>query len=190
LSVVSDHTDVRARVILILLGGIVAACGPSPKAGRNPKETVRNLEVALRHADIGAVYDMLSARGQRELAAPFVGFKAALASVPDSQLKAAGLSDFKKMEPRELIVAAVEKARDANPKALDALKSLSIVVRDVTQRDDRATVKATFLLKGRTRDQTLQLVREGGLWMLDGGEALQAAPMVTPPVLDCSGPVP
>ncbi|HEX5138464.1 MAG TPA: hypothetical protein VFY93_15940 [Planctomycetota bacterium] len=181
----------RARVILILLGGIVAACGPSPKAGRNPKETVRNLEVALRHADIGAVYDMLSARGQRELAAPLVGFKAAIATVPDAQLKAAGLARFKKMEPREMLVAAVEKARDENPKALDPLKSLTIVVADVTQRDDRATVKATFLLRGRSRDQTLRLVREGGLWKLDGGEAVQGLPVPTAMAIpDCSGPAP
>jgi hypothetical protein len=181
----------RRRVILILLGGVVAACGPSPRAGRNPKETVRNLETALRHADIGAVYDMLSARGQREMAAPFVGLKAALASVPDSQLKAAGLSGFKEMDAREMLVAAVDKAVDENPKALDPLKSLTIVVTDVKQRDDRATVKASFILRGRARDETLQLVREGGLWKLDGDEAMQAVPMpVAPAIPDCSGPSP
>ncbi len=182
----------RAHVILILLGGMVAACAPSPRAGRNPKETVRNLETALRSADIGAVYDMLSARGQRELAAPFVGLKGALASVPDAQLKAAGLSGFKKMDAREMLVASVERARDENPKALDPLKSLTIVVTDVKQRDDRATVKASFLLRGRARDQTLQLVREGRLWKLDGDEAMQAVPMaaVAPAIPDCSGPSP
>lgn len=63
----------RVRVILILFVGALAACGRSPRAGRNPRETVRNLEVALRDADIGAVYDMLSARGQRDVAAPLVG---------------------------------------------------------------------------------------------------------------------
>jgi hypothetical protein len=170
------------RVILILLGGLVAACGPSPKAGRNPKETVRNLEIALRSADMGAVYDMLSARGQRQLAAPLIGLKAALASVPDSQLKAAGLSGFKTMDAREMIVAAVEKVEDENPKALEPLKTLTIVVGEVRQRDDRATVKAS--------DETLELVREGGLWKLDGDEAMQTLPMPVTPALPGCGPSP
>jgi hypothetical protein len=178
------------RVILILLGGLAAACGPSPKAGRNPKETVRNLEIALRSADMGAVYDMISARGQRQLAAPLIGLKAALASVPDSQLKAAGLSGFKTMDAREMIVAAVEKAEDENPKALEPLKTLTIVVGEVRQRDDRATVKASFILRGRARDQTLELVREGGLWKLDGDEAMQTLPMPVTPALPGCGPSP
>lgn len=179
------------RVILILLGGVMVGCGPSPRAGRNPKETVRNLEVALRRADIGAVYDMLSARGQRELAAPFVGFKAAIASVPDAQLKRAGLARFKNMEPREMLVEAVEKVRDENPRALEALESLTIAVADVKQRDERATVRASFILRGRARDQTILLVREGGLWKLDSDEAMRGLPMPGAPAIEaCVGPSP
>jgi len=182
---------VRARVILILFAAAVVGCGRSPRAGRTPKETVRNLETALRDADIGAVYDMLSARGQREIAAPFVGFKAALASVPDAQLKAAGLADFKEMDAREMLVAAVEKARDANPKAMDPLKKLTIVVVDVKQWDNEATVKASFLLRGRANDRTLRMVREAGLWKLDSPDAMNGVPMPTAPAIDaCVGPVP
>lgn len=180
-----------SRVIVILLAAAVAACGQSPRAGRTPKETVRNLETALRDADMGALYDMLSRRGQAELEAPLLGFQAALASVPEAQLKAAGLASFRKMSAREMLVAAAEKAEDENPKALDPLRSLTIVVADVRQYDDRATVKASFLLRGRSRDQTLQLVREGGLWKLDGDEAMQGLPLPSAPAMpDCSGPSP
>ena len=177
--------------MVILLAAVVAACGQSPRAGRNPKETVRNLEAALRDADMGALYDMLSRRGQAELEAPLLGFQAAIASVPEAQLKAAGLASFRKMSAREMLVAAAEKAEEENPKAFDPLRSLTIVVTDVRQYDDRATVKASFLLRGRPRDQTLQLVREGGLWKLDGSEAIQGLPMPTAPAIpDCSGPSP
>jgi hypothetical protein len=123
--------------------------------------------------------------------APFVGFRAALASVPEAQLKTAGLSSFKTMSAREMLVAAAEKAEDENPKALEPLRSITIVVTDVRQYDDRATVKTSFLLRGRSRDQTLQLVREKGLWKLDGGDALSALPMPSAPVMpECSGPSP
>lgn len=177
--------------MVILLAAAVAACGQSPRAGRTPKETVRNLEAALRDADMGALYDMLSRRGQAELEAPLVGFRAAIASVPEAQLKAAGLASFRKMSAREMLVAAAEKAEDENPKALDPLRSLTIVVTDVRQYDDRATVKTSFLLRGRSRDQTLQLVREGGLWKVDGADAIQGLPMPTAPAIpDCSGPSP
>jgi hypothetical protein len=175
------------RVTTILVAATLAACGDSPGPGRTPKETVRNLETALRDADMGAIYDMLSARGQRELAAPLVGLKAALASVPEAQLKAAGLSDFRKMDAREMLVAAAEKAEDLNPKALEPLKSITIVVMDVRQYDDRATVKASFLLRGRARDQTLQLVREGGFWKIDSEEAMQSLPLPNAPAIpQCS----
>jgi len=181
----------RARLFLILSAALLGACGQSPRAGRNPKETVRNLEVALRDADIGAVYDMLSVQGQRELAAPFVGLKAALASVPEAQLKATGLSGYRKMSAREMLVAAAEKMEDRNPRAFEPLRSLTIVVTDVRQWDDRATVKTSFLLRGRARDQTLQLVREGGLWKLDGNEAMRGVPLPTaPPIPGCSGAAP
>jgi hypothetical protein len=182
---------VRVRVILILFGGIAGACGGSPGAGRNPKETVRNLETALRSADIGAVYDMLSERGQRELAAPFVGLKAALKSVPASQLKASGLAEYRDMDAREMLVASVERAKDANPKALDPLKSLTIAVMDVRQTGDRAAVRTSFLLRGRARDQTLYLVREAGLWKLESNDAMRGVPLPVAPTVDaCSGPVP
>lgn len=181
----------RSRVTVILFAAALAACGQSPRAGRTPKETVRNLEAALRDADMGAVYDMLSARGQAEMDAPFLGLKAALASVPEAQLKAAGLASFRKMSAREMLVAAAEKAEDENPKALDPLRSLTIVVTDVRQYDDRATVQTSFLLRGRSRDQTLQLVREGGLWKLDGDEAMRGLPLPSAPTMpDCSGPSP
>lgn len=181
----------RLRVILVLLPALAAACAPSPRAGRTPKETVRNLEAALRDADIGAVYDMLSARGQRELAAPFVGLKAALASMPEAQLKAAGLADFRKMDARAMLVAAAEKAESENPKAFEPLRSLTIAVTEVKQWDDRATVKTSFLLRGRARDQTLQMVRESGLWKLDGNEAVRGVPLAAAPSIPgCAGPVP
>jgi hypothetical protein len=173
----------RSRITVVLLAAALCACGQSPRAGRTPKETVRNLEAALRKADMGAFYDMLSAKGQAELEAPLLGFRAMLASVPEAQLKAAGLASFKKMSPREMLVAAAEKAEDESPKALDPLRSITIVVTDVRQYDDRATVKASFLMKGRSRDQTLQLVREGGLWKLDGGEAMEALPVPTVPAM-------
>ena len=169
----------------------LAACGASPGPGRTPKETVRNLEAALKDADMGAVYDMLSANAQRELAAPFVGLKAALASVPEAQLKATGLTDFRKMDARQMLVAATEKAEDQNPKAFDPLRSITIVVLDVKQYDDRATVQASFLLKGRSRDQTLRLTRERGLWRLDGAEVMQGLPIPTAPAMpECSAASP
>ena len=181
----------RSRVTVILFAAALAACGQSHRPGRTPKETVRNLEAALRDADMGAVYDMLSARGQTEMDAPLLVFRAMLASAPEAQIKAAGLASFKKMNAREMLVAAAEKAEDENPKALDPLRSVTIVVTDVRQYDDRATVKTSFIMKGRSRDQTLQLVREGGLWKLDGDEAMQAFPMPTAPAIpDCSGPSP
>jgi hypothetical protein len=179
----------RSRVTLVLAA--LAACGQSHRAGRTPKDTVRSLEGALRDADMGAVYDLISAEGQAELEAPLLGFQAALASVPEERLKAAGLTSFKKMTAREMLVAAAEKAEDENPKALDPLRSITIVVTDVQQYDDRATVKTSFLLKGRARDQTLRLVRERGLWKLDGVDAIQSLPMPTAPAMpDCSAASP
>jgi hypothetical protein len=179
------------RVTAIAVAGVLAACGPAPGPGRTPKETVRNLEAALRDADMGALYDMLSTNAQKELAAPFVALKAALASVPEARLKEAGLLDFRKMDARQMLVAATEKVEDADPKALDPLKSITIVVLDVKQYDDRASVKASFLLKGRSRDQTLYLTRERGLWRLDGGEAMQVLPLPTAPVMpECSAASP
>jgi hypothetical protein len=176
---------------LVLFAAALVACGQSHRAGRTPKETVRSLEGALRDADMGAVYDLISAEGQAELEAPLLGFQAALASVPEERLKAAGLVSFKKMTAREMLVAAAEKAEDENPKALDPLRSITIVVTDVKQYDDRATVKTSFLLKGRARDQTLRLVRERGVWKLDGIEAIQSLPMPTAPAMpDCSAASP
>jgi hypothetical protein len=175
------------RVTAVLVATALAACGASPGPGRSPKETVKNLEAALRDADMGAVYDMLSAESQRELAAPFVGLKAALASVPEARLKEAGLLKFRHMDARQMLVAAAEKVEDENPKALDPLKSITIVVLDVKQYDDRATVSASFILKGRSRDQTLRLVRERGLWRFAGSEAMQGLPLPTAPVMpECS----
>jgi hypothetical protein len=43
---------------------LLAACGKSHQAGKTPKETVRSFEAALREADMGAVYDMLSSRAR------------------------------------------------------------------------------------------------------------------------------
>ena len=175
---------------MILFLAALAACGQSHRPGKTPKETVRSLEGALRDADMGAVYDLLSARGQAELEAPFLGFQAALARVPEAQLKAAGLASFKKMTAREMLVAAAEKAEDENPKALDPLRSITIVVTDVRQYGDRATVKASFLLRGRARDQTLYLAREGGVWKLDGEDAMAGLPLPTAPAMPCAGPSP
>jgi len=181
----------RSRVTLVLFAAALAACGQSHRAGRTPKETVRSFEGALRDGDMGAVYDLLSASGQAELEAPLLGFQAALASVPEERLKAAGLVTFKKMSAREMLVAAAEKAEDENPKALDPLRSITIVVTDVKQYGDRATVKTSFILKGRARDQTLLLVREGGVWKLDGSEAMQSLPLPTAPAMpDCSAASP
>lgn len=111
--------------------------------------------------------------------------------MPDAQLKAAGLADFKKMDAREMLVAAVEKAEDANPKGLESLRTLTIVVVDIKQWENEATVKASFLLRGRANDRTLRMVREGGLWKLDGADAMYGIPMPTAPSIDaCVGPVP
>ncbi|HEY7864107.1 MAG TPA: hypothetical protein VIE39_10630 [Thermoanaerobaculia bacterium] len=181
----------RVRVIVGLVAALCCACGKSHRAGRSPKETMRNLEAALQDADMGAVYDMLSAQGQAEIEASLGGFRAALAAVPEAQLKAAGIAGFRKMSARDMLVAACEKAEDMNPKALEPLKSLTIVVTDVRQSGDRATVKTSVLLRGRAHDETVVLVRESGLWKLDGNGLLSDLPVPTTPALpSCSGPAP
>ena len=112
-------------------------------------------------------------------------------AVPEAQLKAAGIAGFRKMSARDMLVAACEKAEDMNPKALEPLKSLTIVVTDVRQSGDRATVKTSVLLRGRAHDETVVLVREGGLWKLDGNGLLSDLPVPTTPALpSCSGPSP
>jgi hypothetical protein len=181
----------RVRVIVGLFAVLSCACGKAHRAGRSPKETMRRLEAALQDGDIGAVYDMMSARGQAEIEASLGGVRAMLAAVPESQLKAAGIAGFRTMSARDMLVASCEKAEDENPKALAPLKSLTIVVTDVRQAGDRATVRASVLLRGHARDETVVLVREGGLWKIDGNELFSRLPVPAAPALpNCSGPAP
>jgi len=179
------------RVALVLLATLAVACGRSPRAGRTPRETVRNLELAIRDVDVGALYDMLSSQGQAEIDASFAAARTVLASVPESQLDAAGLGGWKDMSARELLVASMDKLKDENPAALDGLRSVTIAVTDVRERGDHATVKASFLINGRARDETLYMVRESRLWKLESSDAMQSLPMPAPPDVEaCVGPVP
>jgi hypothetical protein len=180
----------RACLAMALLAALFAACGRSPRAGRTPKETIRNFEAALRDADMGAVFDMMSAGQQAELEASLAPVKALLAAVPESQLKEAGLAGVHKMGAREMLITACEKAEDENAKALDPIRKVTIVVTDVRQSGDRATVKASILVRGRAAEETIPLVREGGVWKIDGQEPMSRLPVPTVPALPECGPSP
>jgi len=159
------------------MAALCAACGESVQAGKTPKETVRRLEGALQDLDPAAVYGMLSSNAQRQLDASLLGFRTMLQTIPDAQLKQAGLSGWKDLDTREFLDAAADRTRSENPAAAKQLKRLTLVIMDIKSYGDRARVKVSVLLNGRDRRQTIPLVLEDGRWRIDTGDPLTDLPV-------------
>jgi hypothetical protein len=178
---------VRIWGAILALALACAGCGKPLRAGKTPKETIRNLEAALQDLDLGAVYDMLSSRAQRELDASLEGVKVMLASIPEAQLKQAGLGGWKDLDTRDFLEAAVDRARGENPAALEQFRGVTLVVLQVKPYGDRATVKVCMILNGRDREQTIPMVREGGRWRIDTDDSVTALPVnFMPDMSDCT----
>lgn len=118
---------------------------------------MRRLEAALQDLDLGAVYDMLSARAQGQLDA--------------------SLSGWKDMNTRECLEAAADRMKSENPAAVKQIRRLAIVVMDIRPYGDRASAKVSVLLNGRDRTQTIPLVLEGGRWKIDTDAAMTDLPV-------------
>ena len=121
-------------VIALVLG---AACGKTHAPGKSPRETVKNLEAALRAHDAGGAYDMLTARARRGLTA------------------------------RETLVEWMDDARTKEKAALRPYASLQLVVMDERRTGATARVRVSRLFNGATQTFTLPFAREGSAWKLD-----------------------
>jgi hypothetical protein len=126
----------RSVVVIVALG-LGAACGKTHAPGKSPRETVKNLEAALRAHDAGGAYDMLTARAQRGLTA------------------------------RDTLVEWMDDARGAKQVALRPYASLQLVVMDERRTGATARVRVSRLFNGVTQTFTLPFAREGGAWKLD-----------------------
>jgi len=124
-------------VIALVLPVLGAGCGKTHAPGKSPRETVKNLEAALRAHDAGGAYDMLSARARR------------------------GLTE------RKTLVAWMDDARSKNEVVLRPYASLQLVVMDERRTGATARVRVSRLFNGVTQTLTLPFAREGGAWKLD-----------------------
>jgi hypothetical protein len=171
---------------VLLTVALCGACGQA-QAGKTPKETMRRLEAALQDLDLGAVYDMLSSKAQGQLDASMHGFRTMLATIPEDQLKRAGLGGWKDLTTREYLDAAADRTRSENPAAVKQLERLVIVVMEVRPYGDRASVKVSVLLNGRDRRQTIPVVLENGRWRIDADTPMANLPVdLAPDVSDCA----
>lgn len=174
--------------VLVCLLMFAPACGKKLQPGKTPEETIRNVEAALRKLELGAVYDMMSSRCQGELDAALSGVQQVLCSVPDAQLKQAGLAGVAEMSPRDLIETAVDRAKDEAPDVLTRLKSFQIAILEVKDYGERATVKVMTMMDGSQTRGEIPLVREDGRWRLDSQDSLTNLPLtITPCVPSPSG---
>lgn len=173
----SDNGIVRIRASVMAALLVAGACGQSLKPGKTPKETVERFETAIKRLDMGAVYDMLSSRARGEIEAMFSGMKQVFAGIPESRLEEAGLDEFVDMSARDMLVEAVDRAKDANPQAIESLKSLHMIVMKVREYDGQATVSVVAIYNGQEQKQTLRMVREGGRWMIDSDDSVTSMPL-------------
>ena len=173
--------------VWVVLCLVTAACSKKLQAGKTPEETIRNAEAAMRQLDAGALYDMMSTRCQQQMDQMMSGVRSALAAVPDAQLKAAGFGGLKEMSPREMLVEAVDRAKDESPEALKQMESIQIAVMEVRNYGDRATVKIMTIVNGNQIPSSVPLVKEGNRWRIDSDDSLSAMPVnFRPSVADCT----
>ncbi|MGQ0613983.1 MAG: hypothetical protein ACT4PV_09630 [Planctomycetaceae bacterium] len=146
------------RLLLLVL---LAACGKAA-GGKTPRETVAQLQAALKKGDGGALYDLLTTRAQRQL---------------DGQIQ--GISKvvprFEGCDGRELLVELFDMAKETAPQQFEMLAATHMVVMETKTQGDSARLKVSIL--GRNRDETVEmrLAREHGRWKLDDGGALGGA---------------
>ena len=165
------------------------ACGSKTKAGKTPKETVRKFESAIRDADLGACYDLMSSRTRKQLDRAMLGIKGMLAALPDSALDQVGLDGIADMDAREILVACSDAARKQAPALFDKLKGFQIVVLNVDQYGNKAQVEVSQLMDGQEQTTTLPLVQEEGRWYLDSNETIDSLPVnIQPNLQACVAP--
>jgi hypothetical protein len=175
------------RILSIaIMVALCAACGRKLGPGKTPKETIRNFEMAMKKLDVGAAYDMLSSRTRAQIDAVMNNMKASLAVIPDSALDQVGLAGLKNMEPREILATAIDRAKEMNPSAVDALRTFQLVVLEVKEYGDEASVKVATIFNGQDNTDTVPMLREGGRWYIDSDESLNAVPMNFAPDLEAS----
>ncbi len=120
------------------------------------------LQAALKKGDGGALYDLLTARAQRQL---------------DGQIR--GISKvvprFEGCDGRELLVELFDLAKESAPQQFQALAATHMVVMETRTQGDSARLKMSIL--GRNRDETVEMrmARENGRWKLDDSGPLGGA---------------
>ena len=181
---VSDHTRVRIRCVILGLC-LAAACGKQLGPGKTPKETVRNLEVALQALELGAVYDMMSGEARRRVDRSVRVMRNMLAAFPEEQLEKGGLDGLKDMTTREFLEASIERAKEeGNLRA--RFETVTIAIMKVKTYGERASVKVTMIINGRDQAQTIPMVREGGRWHIDSDDVVASLQVdLTPDTSSC-----
>jgi hypothetical protein len=163
---------------------LLAACGSRYRPGKTPRETLRNFEGALRDLDFGAAYDMMAPQAQQQVDRQVKAAQMACAAIPEEMQEQFGLDDFVDATPREALAVAGKKAKNENPDHAEKLGKLSLVVLDVKEYGNTASVQVSILFQGRTADERIKLVKVGGRWYFENDSALmQAAPIPVAPAM-------
>lgn len=165
-----------------LVLGLLAACGSKYGPGTTPRETIRNFEGALRDLDFGAAYDMMAPAARAKVDAQIKGAQIACAAVPDELQEQFGLDEFVDASPRDALDVAAKRVKQESPEQAKQLRSLSLVVLDVQEYGNTASVRVSTIFQGREVEDRLKLVKVKGLWYFENDGALaRAAPMPIAP---------
>jgi hypothetical protein len=181
---VANGKQAIPRLALGVVVGLLAACGSKYGPGKTPRETIHNFEGALRDLDFGAAYDMMAPAARAKVDAQIRGAQRACAAVPEKLQEQFGLDDFVDATPREALAVAAKRVKKDSPEQAAQFKSLSLVVLDVKEYGETASVKVSMLHQGREANDRLKLVRVKGRWYFEDDNALaRAAPMpIAPPM--------
>ena len=84
------------------------------------------------------------------------------AAIPEEMQEQFGLDDFVDATPREALAVAGKKVKKENPSQADQLKKLSLVVLDVKEYGNSASVHVSLIFQGREADERIKLVKVEG----------------------------
>jgi hypothetical protein len=164
--------------------GLLVACGSEYGPGKTPRETIRNFEGALRDLDFGAAYDMMAPAARSKVDQQIRTAQMACAAIPEEMQAQFGLDDFVDSTPREALTVAGERVKKENPDQADQLKKLSLVVLDVKEYGNSASVQVSMIFQGREADNRIKLVKVKGRWYFENDSALtQTAPIPVAPAI-------
>ncbi|MGE0433478.1 MAG: hypothetical protein AB7K09_07950 [Planctomycetota bacterium] len=160
----------RVAIALLVLLPWVAGCSQGPGT---PQGVVSALQSAAASRDYGAVWDLLSPPTQARVEISLQRVAERLGSDQESQqVFGSTVERVRSMSGRQRFVALL-RSGNSEPRIVEDAKLLKDV--EVVGEPQVDGDKATIVLRHADQERTLQLVKLGGSWRIDGTAACGAS---------------